>query len=107
MARRRTGTGSGVAPRRVIDHFPSGRAIRVAQARTRPTDATTRTRMAANNRRDVRSPELSRERAAEATSALTRPTTASAVLARDTTRPTRESPRGAGYGRATVGITVE
>jgi hypothetical protein len=63
--------------------------------------------MAANDRRGVRSPGLGRERATDTTSALARPTTASAVLARDTTRLARESPRAAGCGRAKVGITAE
>jgi hypothetical protein len=86
--------------RRVIDHTISGRAIFIVRATTRLTDATTRTTMAANDRRGVRSPEPSRERAAETTSAQTRPTTASAELTREMIRPTRESPRAAGCGRA-------
>jgi hypothetical protein len=90
----------------VIDHTTSGRAIPIVRATARLTDATTRTKMAANDRSGVRSPEPSRERAAETTSAQTRPTTASAELTREMIRPTRESPRVAGCGRAKVGKYV-
>ena len=70
-------------------------------------DAKARVRTTANDRRGVRSPEPSRECAAETTSALTRPTTASAVLARDIIRLVRESPRATGCGSSKVGITGE
>ena len=54
---------------------------------------------AASNRRAVRSPEAIRDRTTTAANALSRPTTASAEMARDSVRLTSESPRDAGYGK--------
>jgi hypothetical protein len=105
--RRRTETGSDVVARRVIVHTPSGRTVLITLDTTRLSDATTRARTAANDRRSVRSPELSRDCAAETTSALARPKTASTEPTRDTIRSGRESPRAAGCEKTRVAITAE
>lgn len=93
--------------RRVIDHARSGRMVLDTHDATRTVARSTRARTDANSRSSVRSPELSRVRAVVTTSAPVRPKTASTVLARDTTRSGRESPRAAGCGRSRKEITVE
>ena len=75
---------------RVIDHARAGRTIRIVRAEVRRSDARAKTRRVANDRSSVRSPEANRERAADTTSAPTRPTTASAELTRGIIRPGRD-----------------